>query len=60
MAAREDLIVVHVVAILLVDKCLRCVQRSLRRLKFSVAAHMVTSNSHPATNLVEIIHCMAV
>eukprot|EP00419_Tripos_fusus_P017320 CAMPEP_0172733452 /NCGR_PEP_ID=MMETSP1074-20121228/107230_1 /TAXON_ID=2916 /ORGANISM="Ceratium fusus, Strain PA161109" /LENGTH=52 /DNA_ID=CAMNT_0013562007 /DNA_START=12 /DNA_END=167 /DNA_ORIENTATION=- len=50
MAAREDLAVVHVVAILFVGKCLRCVQHSLQGLKLSVAA----------TILIEIIHCMAV
>merc|ERR1719195_97209 len=62
MAAPEDLFIVHVVAVLVAEKRLHCVQSSLQGLKLSDAAHMVLYDSlHPyATILIEIIHCMSI
>merc|ERR1719189_1470939 len=62
IAACEDLVVVHVVAVLVAIKRLHCVQSNLQGLKLSDATHMLISDSlHPhATILIEIIHCMAI
>merc|ERR1719189_1763110 len=62
IAACEDLVVVHVVAVLVAIKRLHCVQSNLQGLKLSDAARVVISaRLHPyATILIKIIHCMAV